>query len=63
MVWLLLSWLAVGVIVAVGFGVLARRAETVGDPLASADTSLASQTVDELGSDPAVSGREDRAAA
>jgi hypothetical protein len=62
MVWLLLSWLAVGVVVAVGFGMLARRSEAAGDPLASAETSLAPQTVDEH-SDLATPGREDRAAA
>lgn len=68
MVWLLLSWLAVGVVVAVGFGMLAHRAEAAGDPLAPTETSptgtsRVSGTADTYAADQAVPGRADRAAA
>jgi hypothetical protein len=61
MVWLLLSWLAVGVVVAVGFGMLARRRKR--RATRSHPPKLPwRRTVDEH-SDLATPGREDRAAA
>lgn len=61
MVWLLLSWIAVSVVVAVGFGAMSHHAEAAGDPLAASEGRVPSETVQYPVDD--TNAHEDRAAA